>query len=204
MAKYGFSTAIPYGTDIFEVTGVEYCEWEDALEKCDGNSLAMEWATYDVLINNGYFVSEPKEPRPAPVETGTKENVVVLKPLAGEGQTNKDRSPPGGFVNPGIRDVPDGFTLISGDSREPAWSQSRILIERDKLLKERERIASLKEEALQARINRQRWNDEQARLKRTVDLTFYNPNGKPYTLKDWLGVIVAAIIVVTLLIAISK
>ena len=150
MAKYGFSTAIPYGTDIFEVTGVEYCEWEDALEKCNGDSLAMEWATYDVLINNGYLVSQPTEERPAPEAPETTKR--GKKKAAG--QTTKSRTQ-AGDSSPGFRDIPDGFNVIDGRSREPVWTQSRILSERDKLLKERERIHALKEQALEHKIIKQ-------------------------------------------------
>jgi len=151
MAKYGFSTAIPYGTDIFEVTGTEFCEWEDALEKADGDSDAMEWATYDFLINNGYLVSAPTCERPS--ERGKSER---NKKGKGKNSTKEGTTPTGtkpvGVMSPGIRGVPDGFDLISGESREPIWTQSRILTERDKLLKEREKILDIKEKALNQKV----------------------------------------------------
>lgn len=154
MAKYGFSTAIPYGTDIFEVTGTEFCEWEDALEKCNGDSLATEWATYDVLINNGYLVSQPTEARPVPEAPETKQGKTKAS-----GQSTKSKTQEGDS-SPGIRDIPDGFNIIDGRSREPVWTQSRILSERDKLLKERERIHELKEKALEQKILEQQLIDK--------------------------------------------
>lgn len=135
MAKYGFSTAIPYGTDLFEFTGVEYCEWEDALERAEDSDAGREWATYDFLFEKGYFVQEPKIPRPQPAAPRPKQE-----------KKNGDN---GGVVSPGIRDVPN---LITGDAREPVWTQSRILLERDKLLKEREKILTIKEKALAQKV----------------------------------------------------
>lgn len=133
MAKYGFSAAIPYGSDIFEVTGTEYCEWEEALEKAGDDPNAMEWATYDFLIRNGYFVNAPKSERTQTVEVA-------------------DESKPNG-VNSQTRRIPDEFgQFIEGASREPTWTQSRILTERDKLLREREKIQTLKEKALEKKI----------------------------------------------------
>jgi hypothetical protein len=168
MANYGFSTTIPYGVENFEMTGTEYCEWEDALEAAGDDFDAKEWATFDFLISKGYLVTAPKTPRPD--KGKPKTTTVTVKPL-----------------------------VISGESREPTWTQSRILSERDKLLKERERITRLKEEALEAKIREQRWLAEQHMIQRTVDLNFYNTNGKPYTLKDWAGIIIAAFIVISLL-----
>ena len=139
---YGFSTAIPYGTDIFEVTGTEYCEWEDALEKAGSDSNAMEWATYDFLIGNGYFVSQPKGDRPKAGEKASKKADKKAETLK-----------PQGVMSPGIRGVPDGFdSIIECATREPVWTQSRIFQERDKLLREREKIQVMKEKALDQKI----------------------------------------------------
>ena len=163
MGKYGFSTAIPYGTDIFEVTGTEYCEWEDALERANGDSDAMEWNTYDFLINNGYLVSAPSSERPA--TGGDKEK-------SGSKGSPKNKSSGSGLVggavsSPGIRGVPDGFTLIEGNTREPTWTQSRILTERDKLLKERERIQEIKEKKLEQKIIEQQLLERYKQKERT-------------------------------------
>ena len=101
----------------------------------------MEWATYDFLIGNGYFVSQPKGERPkAETKTkDTKKKVATVKPEA--------------VRSPGIRGVPDGFdNLIEGATREPVWTQSRIFQERDKLLREREKIQIMKEKALDQKI----------------------------------------------------
>lgn len=149
---YGFSTAIPYGTDIFEVTGTEYCEWEDALEKAGSDSNAMEWATYDFLINNGYFVSTPSGARPKPEGdagvSGTKGKKVTAETTGGSAGVR-----PVAVTRPGIRGVPDGFdNLVSGYTREPVWTQSRIFQERDRLLREREKIQQAKEKALEQKI----------------------------------------------------
>lgn len=142
MAKYGFSTTIPYGSEMYEVTGEEYCEWEDALEKVGGSGPASEWATFDVLINNGYFVEKPKSERPA---VGNPE--VLAGTSRKPGKAKKDAS----------------AAVISGESREPVWTQSRILAERDKLLTQREKITTLKEKALSTKISSQQF-DEQIRL----------------------------------------
>lgn len=162
MAKYGFSTTVPYGTDLFEVTGTEYCEWEDALEKTDGDSNAMEWATYDFLINNGYLVSAPTSERPKPKgKQGVQSKTTGAKGKASQSDIDEaERARTRGVASPGIRGVPDGFDLISGESREPTWTQSRILTERDKLLKERERIFELKEKALNQKIIEQQLIDK--------------------------------------------
>jgi hypothetical protein len=168
MGKYGFSTAIPYGTDIFEVTGTEYCEWEDALERANGDSDAMEWNTYDFLINNGYLVSAPSSERPA--TGGDKEK---------SGSKGSPKNKPsgsdlvGGAVSsPGILGVPDGFTLIEGNTREPTWTQSRILAERDKLLKERERIQEIKEKKLEQKIVEQQLLERLKQKERGSPLSF--------------------------------
>lgn len=168
MAKYGFSTAIPYGTDIFEVDGIEYCQWEDALERAGNDPIAMEWATYDVLIDNGYLVSAPSGERPA---TGGN------KTAKGTKTTPKNKSSGSGLVggavgSPGIRGVPDGFNLVEGNTREPVWTQSRILIERDKLLKERERIQEIKEKKLEQKIIEQQLLERYKQKERASPFTF--------------------------------
>lgn len=173
MANYGFSATVPYGNENYEMTGTEFCEWEDALEAVGDDFNAKEWATFDFLISKGYIVTAPKHPRP---ERGKpKTTTVTVQPL-----------------------------VVSGETREQPWTQSRILTERGKLLREREQIASLKEEALQAKIREQQWLAEQHRIQRTVDLNFYNTNGKPYTLGDWLKLIIAAFIVISLIAVVFK
>jgi len=170
MGKYGFSTAIPYGTDIFEVTGTEFCEWEDALEKANSEPNAMEWATYDVLINNGYFVSQPKNPRPTEAE----------KEKAKEDKEERDR-------NPGIR---DGLNLISGNTREPVWTQSRILTERDKLVKEKERILELKQAAFDRKLSKARAG------------AIYDKDGRPFTRVDYGYAIFGVLVIGGLLVSV--
>lgn len=148
MANYGFSSAIPYGTDMFEVTGVELCEWEDALENAGDDSIAREWVTYDFLINNGYFVSAPSDVRPTAggdKKTGTESQKSSSK-------TGRVVLTPEVVASPGIRGVPDDYNLIEGKTREPIWTQARILSEREKLLRERERIFELKRKSLNEKI----------------------------------------------------
>lgn len=153
MAKYGFSTTIPYGTEMFEVTGVEYCEWEDGLESVDDTDInGIEWVTYDFLINNGYFVSKPKNERPITAEQAEQ---AKPKKLANKGKTKTETTTKS--RNPGATAQAEAFdnsisTLVSGATREPVWTQSRIFAERDKLLREREKITSIKEKALGQKI----------------------------------------------------
>ena len=121
--KNVFSTTIFYGTESYEVTGVEYCEWEDKIGGLTDIN-AMAWVTYDFLMDKGYLVAEPKEPRP--------------------------HSPPT-TANMGTPVTALGANI--GASREPVWSQSRILNERAKLLKEREKILDIRERALEKKIH---------------------------------------------------
>jgi len=176
--------AIPYGLDIFEVDDSIMSEWGDALERVGSDSNAMEWATYDVLIGNGYFVSQPKEPRPA-----NPDPAKVLEER--ERARNED---------PGFRDLPHNYPPDS--SREPLWTQSRILAERDKLLREREKVAKLKEDALQAKIKQMQWANIQKAQK--SDFTFRNPDGTPYTIWDWAKIGIVAFMILSLIIALLR
>lgn len=181
--KYGMSATIPYGIDSFEVTGIEYCAWEDSLEKCNDGA-GKEWATYDFLISLGHFVSKPKSARPSG-ETAAKPKAKAA-------------------VNPGIRDVFRPAQTFSGEAREPEWTQSKILTERGKLLTEREKIHGIKDEALQAKIREQAWIDQCRKQVNTIDLHFYKPNGEPYTIKDWAGVVIAITFIISMLIVMFK
>lgn len=178
MAKYGFSTTIPYGSDLFEVTGVEYCQWEDALEGIDeGDNNAIEWATYDVLMNNGYLVSEPDGKRP-----NTEKNEKTTK------TTKTAKTKRGGGEN--VVDTASLVTgepkLVSGETREPVWTQSRILAERDKLLREREKIFNLKEKALTQKIV------EQQVYERLVQ----EEKADSYTIKDYAAILFGLAVII--------
>lgn len=153
MANYGFSTTIPYGTDLHEVTGIEYCAWEDALDKAGDDTNAMEWATFDTLISFGYFVSQPKVERPITEEQKAAE------PKGKAKRTRKGAAAATSRIPGPVVEETDDITydntltnLVTGASREPVWTQSRILTERDKLLREREKITTIKEKALAQKI----------------------------------------------------
>lgn len=199
MANYGFSTTVPYGTDLFEVTGTEYLEWQEALEGCDeGDTNAMDWVTYDFLIRNGYFVKAPAIERPKSEAEGEDKGKVKLET---EFERRLRLGAEGGSV--GFRES-QGERVISGEAREPAWTPSKILSERDKLLRERERAAKLKEEALQARIRDQQWREWNKRQNQTIDIRWYNPDGTEYTIGDWLKIILVAGIILSFIIVVLK
>jgi len=181
MAKYGFTTTIPYGKDLFEVTGMEYCQWEDALESVDETDTnAADWATYDVLMNNGYLVSQPKEGRPVIGKT------IETK---AEGKTKvKGKAKAKATVNPVLDIDTTGFGIVSGETREPAWTPSRILAERTRLLKEREVIAKLKDNALTRKI--QNFRDEQRQVANPTNV--YNDGSEAFYTA--VGVIVVLVI----------
>lgn len=129
MGKSGFTTTIPYGNELHEVTALEYEAWNDALLACDGSSDAMEWATYDLLTSQGYFISKPKCNRPILVDTrGTNQN--------------------SGFGS----NVSGGEFNGQSGVWEPEWTQSRLLSERAKLLKERENLFNVRKQALDEKI----------------------------------------------------
>jgi hypothetical protein len=120
-----------YGDKEYDVTGVEYCEWEDKVKLNPDDPVHAEWCAYDVLIGAGYFISPPTMPRP------------TKKGKAGEPATE--------YILPAS--YAPNATNVSGEAREPLWTQSRILLERDKLLKEREKMLDIKESALKQKIN---------------------------------------------------
>lgn len=171
MANYGFSAHIPYGTESFPVDGVQYCEWEDSIEKCKTDE-EVEWATYDYLISRGYFVSKPKSTKPA--TAGRPAGVV----------TGYETIPP--------IETPRETAYIAP---EPAWTPSKILAERDKLLRERERIQAVKEQAFHAKMFQMYQNQEYNR----VDLKFRNPDGSEYTVGDWIKVGIGLVITFAIL-----
>lgn len=140
MAKlpYGMATAVPYDKELYEVTGVEYCAWEDALEACGDDEDAKQWATFDLLMGLGHFVSQPKCERPTKAEGIPRD--------AAEQQT---------AVNPGVRDLP--YTTIA---RDESWTQAKILTERNKLVTEREKILKIKEEALKKKVTQTMLGDK--------------------------------------------
>lgn len=188
MAKYGFSTTIPYGSDLFEVTGVEFCEWEDALEKCpEGDTNAMAWATYDVLMNNGYLVSQPTGERPI---TEPEEKAKPKGRAAGSKRKVKAAAA-ATTRNPGLLPANDGFdavlNYVAGETREPIWTQSRILTERDRLLREREKIAAIKEKALNQKIL------EQQILERAKQTEAHSSADMGYILG---GIVIVAFVIV--------
>jgi hypothetical protein len=151
MAKYGFTTAIPYGNDMVEVTGAEYCEWEDALEKVGDDTNGLNWATYDFLLDKGYLVSEPLLPRPSAIAQERAETKRTKESKGKIGAVEQRLSEV--VESPGIRGIPDGLNYVSGESREPVWTQSRILAEQRKVLAEREKILVTKEKALEQKVS---------------------------------------------------
>lgn len=133
---------VPYGKEMYEVEGLEFCEWEDMMDTTGGDPVAIQWVTYDFLIGLGYFVSEPSSPRP----------VVSSAPADTAGVSRKAKVVDTDVMSPGFRDSLTNLETVASAAREPIWTQSKILAERAKLLKEREQMLSIKEAALQKKI----------------------------------------------------
>lgn len=131
------TNGVPYGKDMFDVDGLEFCQWEDMMDTTGGDPVAIQWGTYDFLIGLGYFISEPSVPRP---DTNIPANTAGRA-----GDTD--------VMSPGFRDSLTSLQTVASSTREPIWTQSKILAERDKLLKEREKMLNIKEAALQRKID---------------------------------------------------
>lgn len=162
MGKSGFATTIPYGDELHEVTPLEYKAWDDALGACDGTKEAMEWATYDILIGQGYFVSQPqcKRPEKPKVDEDSKE---------GESRNPGRRKP-----------MNDGFEDYA--AWEPEWSKEKILSERTKLLNEREKMTTIKEKALTQKILEQQ-------ILEAAKKTPQSNSDRSYTILGAVGII---------------
>ena len=150
MGKRGFNTTIPYGTDLHEVTQLEYDAWDNAIGACDGSPEGVEWATYDILIGQGYFVSKPTCKRPSAEE---------------QKEQGTSRTP--GFTGQNYGGQFNGET----GAWEPVWTQSRILAERDKLLKQQEKILATREKAFAQKVLEQRLSENARNGSTEMDST---------------------------------
>jgi hypothetical protein len=152
---------IVYDGELFdELNSTEYAEWEDAVDAISGKNKEIreateQWITYDFLMSKGYFVKQPKVPRP----------------------TKADEKP---------RMDTTGIPRTT-QKREPEWSQSKILKERERLVRDKEKILKRKERELKQL--RQIANRSQAR-----PMQFYKDDGTPYTNGNYLSVMLTVII----------
>jgi hypothetical protein len=68
--KTGMTSTIPYGTEFYELTGLEYCELEDLLDAIPENDInAYEQVVYRFLQSKGYDVSPPAKTARVNTET---------------------------------------------------------------------------------------------------------------------------------------
>ena len=124
MARLGYVATIPYQGEKFEVTGVEFCEWEDTLRDYKTDE-EQENFTYEFLLENGYFVSRPK---PKSERHGIRDVT--------EETENETKPAP----------------VRTANNREKDWTPSKILAEKKKLLIEREKILKLKEDTFNKKV----------------------------------------------------
>jgi len=100
----GIGISIPYGTELYEVSGVEFCEWEDKLDlsaKYPDEALAADWITYRYLNSLGYTVSEPNRKELAPLTlkgAKKKQQIESRKQQIISRDTRKNRSKKRKFV----------------------------------------------------------------------------------------------------------
>jgi hypothetical protein len=112
--RKGMSAAIPYGDKIYELTGMEFCELEDILERKPPEQ--YEETVYQYLLTKDYDV-EPPADLPAVSAGGSG-----ILPNAG-GDTSAER--------------------IGGESRD-TWTKDKILREKEKILRFRERQLAIR------------------------------------------------------------
>ena len=153
---------IPYNNELHDVDNVEYAEWEDALDNVTGRTKAdrqasEEWITYDFLMGRGYFVKQPTVPKPT--GDATKSNVPIV-----------DTSLPKAKVK-----------------REPKWTPSKILREREQLVKLQEKQLAIQKKILA----RERDRIIEARLNEPIPLQMYKADGTPYTHGNYISAIIA-------------
>lgn len=189
--QHGTITQVEYQGAEFAIGGMEFVEIEDkiaAIENAFGvpdaeKEAAIEWVTYNVLFNAGHFVSKPKvaEPNLSKVFTGEQSSDMPNDNIA---------SP------------------IQPSAREPAWTQSRILAEREKLITRRETL--FKQEKVSAANKHQEELEEyyyqrlkQSKQKLRFDPKFYNPDGTEWSLVDWFKFLVVALVLGSFLFAIA-
>lgn len=161
------NTSIVYQNELYDVDGIEYCEWEDSLDKVVGTTeeeqkASYDWITYRFLISKGIFVSEPTSAEPVgePAETAPKHEY-----------TWPDTSIP----------------------REDKWTQHRLYLEREKLLKAKELWLRQEEAAFYQKLQEKY---EQPNKQ------FYHPNGAPYSKTDYAGSLVSLAIIILVLLSV--
>jgi hypothetical protein len=165
---YTTTAEVAYGDELFPVGGSIYADVTDKQE------------AIDKLIG----LSEG--------EKDTAKEWIAYRALIGEGHFVSKPSEP----EPSISKVfaeplpPDDLPY---QPHEPTWSQSRILAEREKLIKKEEEL--LKKQKIE--FARQIEKYEQVKTKQQ----FYNSDGTPYTTKNYVNSIVVLVILVVVLAA---
>ncbi len=156
--EFGTVTEVEYDGQKYPITGLEYCELEDSLDAISGvvgitegdRESASEWTIYRYLIGLGHFVSKPSSEEP---------------------QVSKIFTAPADEVS-----LPE-LDQFNEPVREPQWTQSRILNEREKLLR--------KEEALFKKQKESEVKKLRALNESNSPLKFYHPDGTPYDRNDY-------------------
>lgn len=175
MSKIGYVATIPYQGKSYEVTGVEFCEWEDILLDSKGDENIKEQLTYEFLFENGYFVSKPKQIKIKKTKNGLTDGTdSVESPTDGKKDGKKDDN------------------TVSGNHREPAWTPSKILAEKKKLIAEREKILKLKETAFDKKV-------KQARQTRTLNTGKHQTEPETLSSSDWMYAMIGLIFIIGLL-----
>lgn len=160
--------AIPYKGELYEdFDSLEYTEWEDALDHVKGSTKAERDASTQ-WITYDFLISKGHFVHKPDVERPPKDVVSNVPPIP--------------------VDAP-----MTWRRREPDWTPSRILTEREKIVRAREKLLN----------DKQVFSREMARIKnsRKQGRQFYHEDGVPYNTTSYVKAIITLTVVVAILLS---